>query len=310
LLTIGLDNMRRILLVVLGIALWSHPVFVSAAGYFIQPPAAAVGVGDVFDVVVGIVTEGESVNALEGVFTYDPAKLELIQVNTSRSAVNLWIEDPSQVSLSTSAPGSVAFSGVTPGGIGEVLVPPTDGYPALSVFSPRFKALASGATSLSIDAPGMYRNDGDGTAIAAESAPLMLSVAEEGTGASVVELPDALPPFKFSVTISQDNNAFEGKRFAVFVASDKGSGIDYYEVSENGKPFARAVSPYVLEDQEGDVFVKVRAFDRASNVQEASVRIGMSPMVVIGWCILALLALCGFIAVLYRRVWRSRGARR
>ena len=300
--------MRRIALVFLGAWASLSPALVHAASFTVFPPTTDVGVGDVFDVVVGLAVEDESVNALEGTLTYDPARLELVQVNTSRSAINLWIKDPSQALSVT--PGRIEFSGVTPGGIGEVLIPPSDGYPALTAFVPRFKALASGDARIAIDTPGMYRNDGEGTAIVADSVPVFVSIAERGTGASPLDTSDTLAPFAFSLTISQDENAFDGKRFVSFVTADKESGIDYYEVSENGGAFVRATSPYVLEDQDGNVLVQVRAVDHAGNVQEASTRIGLAPMVIIGWCILALVTLCGLIAAFYRRVWRSRGARR
>lgn len=300
--------MRRIALICFGTLLWVHPILLLAAGFQLQPPTATVGVGDVFDVVIGLDVSGESVNALEGTLTYDPARLELVQVNTSRSAVNLWMKDPAQTS--STAVGRVEFSGVTPGGIGEVLVPPTDGYPALTAFVPRFRALASGDARVAIDAPGMYRNDGEGTAIAADAAPLIIAIADSGSGASPLDAPDAIAPFAFTITISQDEHAFDGKRFASFMTTDKGSGIDHYEVSENGGTFTRATSPYVLEDQDGHGVVRVRAIDRSGNTQEAFVRIGGAPMTIIGWCILAVVALCGFIAAFYRGVWRSRGVRR
>lgn len=300
--------MRLFALSFMGLAFWVFPMSVFATGYFFQPLSSDVGIGDTFDVVVGLTTDGESVNALEGILTYDPAVLELVQVNTSRSAVNLWIEDPAVISSATD--GRIVFSGVTPGGIGQVLIPPTDGYPATTVFVPRFTALAAGDVRISIDAPGMYRNDGEGTEIATSSTSLVLAITPDSRGVSVSDSTDTRAPLEFTVSISQSVNAFEGKRFASFIATDKESGISYYEVSENGGSFVRASSPYVLQDQDGNVVLRVRAFDRSGNVQDAVARIGVSVLMIIGWCILALFALCILIAVFYRGVWRSRGVRR
>ena len=72
---------------------------------------------------------------------------------------------------------------------------------------------------------------------------------------------DATPPEDFQPQITE----IEGKKYLVFVAEDKTSGVDYYEVKEGKRDFKRAISPYLLEDQDLRSKIKIKAVDKARN---------------------------------------------
>ncbi len=86
----------------------------------------------------------------------------------------------------------------------------------------------------------------------------------------------------------------EGKKYLVFNAEDKTSGVDYYEVAEvkeNGllkktkKEFdwKNASSPYLLEDQELESIFKIKAIDKAGNKKEYEIspaeKVSISPQI-------------------------------
>ncbi|GAI25310.1 unnamed protein product, partial [marine sediment metagenome] len=60
---------------------------------------------------------------------------------------------------------------------------------------------------------------------------------------------DTTPPEASQLKIGKDPSIFEGKYFLSFVAQDKMSGVDYYEVKEGKRDWKRVESPYLLEDQ-------------------------------------------------------------
>ena len=76
---------------------------------------------------------------------------------------------------------------------------------------------------------------------------------------------DTTPPEQFSITLTQDPMLFNGKYVIIFDTKDKESGMNYYEVKEEGSDLQKGESPYVLKNQppKGTIFVK--AFDNNGN---------------------------------------------
>lgn len=80
---------------------------------------------------------------------------------------------------------------------------------------------------------------------------------------------DATAPEEFDLKIGQEPAMFEGKYFLSFNTTDKTSGIAYYEIKEGKGEFKKAVSPYVLEDQNLRSKIVARAVDQAGNERTA-----------------------------------------
>jgi hypothetical protein len=85
---------------------------------------------------------------------------------------------------------------------------------------------------------------------------------------------DNIPPEEFLPEITRDPAIFEGKYFLTFSATDKQTGVDYYQVSEQKRiafivlgreEWKEAKSPYLLEDQGLRSIIKVKAVDEAGN---------------------------------------------
>jgi hypothetical protein len=78
-------------------------------------------------------------------------------------------------------------------------------------------------------------------------------------------LNDTTPPEPFEIQIQKEPNIFDGKYFIVFYTTDKETGVDYYMVKEGEREWKIAKSPYLLENQNLDEEIKVKAVDRAGN---------------------------------------------
>ncbi|MBI3638138.1 hypothetical protein HY227_00125, partial [Candidatus Wolfebacteria bacterium] len=92
----------------------------------------------------------------------------------------------------------------------------------------------------------------------------------------IPQIVDGAPPEEFTPQITRNPDIFDNKWFLVFAARDFESGIDHYEILEKypvrhifnlirKEKWTRGESPYLLENQnlESDIFIK--AVDRAGN---------------------------------------------
>ncbi len=211
-----------------------------------------------FLVSVFLNTEGEPLNAFEGELVFPLELLEEKEIRDGNSLVNFWVERPS-----LKQPGSIVFSGITPGGFVG-----TKGF----LFSVVFRSKKSGEGSVQSNSLRLLRNNGTGTEAMTKAGVFSFFISEktapEGTGIEPIK--DGESPEYFTPIISTDPNTFDGKFFLSFATQDKGSGIDYYEVREEGSPsFLTAKSPYLLKNQRLDAKIFVRAVDKAGNARIA-----------------------------------------
>ncbi len=207
--------------------------------------------GSVVSAYVLLDTEGEKVNAVEGVIRYDDDVLELDSISDGNSRINLWIERPKE-----SERGVVSFSGVTPSGF-------SGGKEKIVTLT--FKKKTEGQGGLSFENIQVLLHDGLGTpaVLKTHAAEIVFSrspVPDTKSGN------DTESPEDFKPEIITDRDVFGGKYVLIFATQDKLSGVEKYQVREGF--FARYVnaeSPYLLHYQklERDIFVK--AVDYAGN---------------------------------------------
>ena len=233
------------------------PVF--AADLFFEPQKQSVAQGQEFLVSVFLDTKGESINALEGAVRFPSESLELKEIRDGNSIITFWIER-----AKATGPGAIAFSGITPGGF-------QGGKEFLFSLVLRAKA-KKGSGSIELRDIKVLLNDGNGTQATVATAPFRFSVSNPpaggGAGAEALIEPiaDTEPPENFVPEIAHDENIFDGKYFLIFATQDKGSGIDRYEIREGAKDVFRvAESPSLLQNQELDKKIFVKAVDKAGN---------------------------------------------
>lgn len=232
----------------------------SAATISLRATPATIGVGD--EVLVTVLLDSAvPVNTFSGTVSYTQASLEPIALNDGNSIISLWITRPA---IST-AGATISFAGITPGGF--------SGDSGI-LFSILFRATATGTASISLEGVEILRNDGEGGKEPLIQKQLVLSVVPQSSG-SYVEPSDTTAPEPFTAYLGADSQLFDGQSYLAFMAVDKGSGIDHYEIAESRLPsflfqflsprWNETVSPYKVLDQNLTSTVYVRAVDRAGN---------------------------------------------
>ncbi len=231
------------------------PKFSFGAEFIASSSAENIHAGDQFEVDILLNTQGENANAVGGTVVYPSNLLQLNEIRDGNSLVNFWIDAP------TSTANGVIFSGITPGGY--------EGSTG-KILSLVFTAQAAGAGNISVTNGQLLRNDGSGSEISLTVSDFSFSVSESGNtnGVKVPLVKDNQPPESFVPEVGSDPNVFDGKFFVAFAASDKGSGIDHYEVKETKyrifdfSKWIVVTSPYVLTDQNLQSYIYVKAVSK------------------------------------------------
>ncbi len=236
---------------------------VFAATVLFEMPQQQYASGAEFLVPIYLSINKDSLNAVEGLVTFPSDLLEVKEIRDGNSAVSFWVNKPivpSGAAIGTAKQGVVSFSGITPGGFS---------LKKSFLFAIVFRAKKSGSGQVMISNLKVYLNDGSGTQIPLKNSTLALSVIEATTAtpSRVLQTVDIDQPELFTATIAKDPNICDGEYFLVFDTTDKGTGIDHYEIREGNSTgvYGVAVSPYLLKDQSlgQDIFVK--AVDKAGN---------------------------------------------
>lgn len=236
---------------------------------------------------------GESVNGIEGTIMYPAGMMDLKEIQDANSKINFWIEKPH-----ATAPGTVSFSGITPGGL-------SGGRELL--FNLVFHTKDNESTGAIAVNATVFRNDGTGAAVVVPVTRTNISINAALAAASQAKtLADRDNPEAFVPLIGKDENLFEGKAFVAFSTQDKGSGIDHYEVKEGvfGK-YITAESPYVLHHQSLKKIIYIKAVDRSGNREVVSIRGNNMHSVYLFWIIIGILFAVIVTGILYKKVWRK-----
>jgi hypothetical protein len=295
-----------------------------AATLYFEPSTTTIAQGETAILTLRLDTDAEQcINVVDGVVTLDPG-LRIVDVSIGNSIFNLWVEQP-QVNEEGN---QLTFAGgITNGYCGRIEGDPvlTNSILNVIVRAPSFSVgsggLSPGRTVRFEPETGAYRNDGLGTRADVVTVPVTLTVTDGFGGQNDVwqdeVREDIFPPKPFSITLVQNQNAYQGKYYIVFNTTDKETGIDHYQVMEEpieqfelfrwgaaDAPWVRATSPYVLKDQTLRSTIRVKAIDKAGNeyiatlVPDPTLRgeEGVSP-VLIFVLVLALTALGTVIAI-------------
>lgn len=293
---------------------------VFAAGFFFLPVAAkaattiyfdvensAISEGDTFLVNLKISTPDKPINVVDGTILYDNNKLEIKGISIGGSLFALWPKSP----VFSNDRGDLSFVGGISGGFqgekGEVL-------------KIIFLAKNEGEAKIDfLDGFSVFLNDGQGTQVNPWLRPLSLNISKKQAETpakdewqSLVEK-DKTPPGFVEAIISRDSHLFDNQYFVSFFATDKDSGIAYYEIKEGELDFVRAESPYLLQDQSLKGIVQIKVVDKAGN--ESAITPELAPVpapeipyrtyLIWGLIMLAVLALVFWL----RRLWKIRRAK-
>lgn len=225
--------------------------------------SSALSAGDtsIFDIYLD--TEGEQINSIDGSLVLSDThngNFEIKELSVVNSIFTLWPRKPS-----IEAGGIVTFVGGVPGGMyGDRLL----------LFRIIVKINEPGDFSIKPNSVTAYLNDGLGTPrnIVNDVSVISVGVANEIQANKWQEVisSDNIPPEPFSIEVLQDAYLYNGMKFLSFETTDSKSGISYYEVIEGTYPAVRSGTNYVLIDQNQTVDVTVVAYDKAGNLQLAT----------------------------------------
>jgi hypothetical protein len=235
-----------------------HAAQANTASLYFKTPAENVGVGDEFSIDLMLDSGGETVNTIGGDLVFSDQTIQLERVLSNNSVVTSWIQSPA---ISGS---SVTFSGIMPGGYESVINPVDNSRLPGQILTLVFKAVSAGSATITFSDSHLYLNDGLGTETGVVALPYTISIVAHGTGATA-PLDDTIMPEPFTPIVSSSPDLFNGGYTLFFSTTDKGSGIDHYEVSEGSKNWVRAESPYLLTDQSLRSTIRVKATDLAGN---------------------------------------------
>lgn len=219
---------------------------------------------DEFYLDVQLDTEGEYVNAIEGVVTFPDDLVEIVDIYNGRSVVTSWLTYPVEDG------SSVVFAGIMAGGFKEAIDPVKNiGLPG-NIMRIVFRPLQQGAGTISFDNASVYLNDGTGSLASLTTDSLSFVLSQDGIKMTEY-IEDLTPPEIFEPIITKQENVFDGRYFVIFETKDLGTGIDYYEIKEGRGEWQKASSPYELNDQSLKSPIKIKAVDVAGNEIIASV---------------------------------------
>ena len=268
--------MRRIGYV-FGFVLLIVPPSANAASLYLDPSAKTVGLSETFVVSIRLDPQGDCVNAGKIEISYPAKNLKAVDFSRGNSIFSLWVEEP-KIDVEH---GLVTFSGGIPGGYcGRI-----PGDPSLTnvlgkiVFTVIDASAHSANVTISPDSK-LYLNDGLGTAVVPEphDATFTLQatpVSSENPWVKEVDADDTAPD-AFDVQVESTRGVFSGKYYIVFTTIDKQSGIDHFEIFEDGG-WKRISSPYKLTDQSLTGPIKVKAIDKAGNERLGDYAEGKAP---------------------------------
>lgn len=299
-----------------------------AALLYFDPPEASVHRGDTVTLGLRLDTdEGECVNVVSGVITYD-ANIRAVDVSRGDSILNIWLEPPTI----DEEKRTITFAGGLPGGYcGRILGDPSLTNVILDIVfrSPGFSVGEQSKTAqVRVDEQSeVILHDGFGTRANLERLHSTLTLLDtpgdrmdDSWSDRVNE--DVLPPADFTIDLFRDQNAFSGQYVISWNSQDKQSGIDHYEVMEEpfeefytfkwgrvDAPWVVVESPYVLKDQSLNSTIRVKAVDKAGNqtiatlIPDEAMR-SVSAHRVIMWSVaggILLIVLVGTAFIVWRR---------
>ncbi len=272
--------MKKILFILI-ISLISFPAFTLAAILYLEPASGEYYQNDTFIVKVKIDTENECINAVDVGLEYSKDILEAIDFSRANSILNIWLKPPSI----SKEKGLISFTGGVPGGYCGRLIgdPGESNILGKIIFKAKEISEKQQVEIKFLDSSQVLLNDGFGTPAKVKTQEALFTILAEKS-----ELPqnewvrelsmDRVLPEPFEIEIRQDPIIFDGKYFIVFQTQDKQTGIDHYEIKEGEGDWNTTDSPYLLEDQNLQSIIKVKAVDKAGNERIAEYIPALKPL--------------------------------
>ncbi|MEA3344156.1 MAG: hypothetical protein U9Q16_00525 [Patescibacteria group bacterium] len=282
------------IVIFIAVFLFSAPV-AFASEIFLETRNSEIQIGDKFEVGFFLDTEDEDINAIEGKIVFPETLLNIKEIKDGNSIINFWIERPKI------SDKEILFSGIIPGGY--------SGKRGL-IFSVVFQSTQEGKGLIEIHNIKVLLNDGKGTEAGVTTSNLQFVISKQAPPYQPVipEKEDVNMPEMFEPIVTSDPTVFDGKYFLVFATQDKGSGIDYYEVCEGKRKCVIVESPYLLQNQNLDEEIIIKAVDKNNNQRVVVLPSQKIKPLYKNYVILAMLIIGMLIItyIIWRFLWKKR----
>ncbi len=230
--------------------------FVSSAKaltVYVDQPKGVVRAGDTVLVKVVVDTGDKEINAVEGSIRLSD-NVKIRGVETGGSVFSMWPVYPAYQN------GVIHFAGGTPSGVfGN----------RIHIFSFAVTSVTTGEVTSHVYDASVYLADGKGTRVNVETRDSSFIINETSTSQrddfTSLQKNDTTPPEKFIIEYTKDPSVYGGKAFISFGTTDKDSGVNRYEVTENGVVYTVNNGVYVLQDENNLPNIIVTAVDSAGN---------------------------------------------
>jgi hypothetical protein len=266
----------KLKVLVFGLVFLIFPISVFGATLYLEPKEGEYQLGDHFGVKIRLGPEGECINTISVDLSFPNDILILEGIDFGESIITIWVDKPSSFDIKKlNETGKIHFSGGIPGGYcGRI-----QGDPGLTNMVAEFRFYIpsmivgeakeeSGEIKI-LESSQVFLNDGKGTLTKLNFQNSKIKILPT-VGGRLNEwreklLKDTTPPEPFEIQIQRNLSIFNGKYFIVFYTTDKETGVDYYMIKEGERDWKVAKSPYLLENQNLDEEIKVKAVDIAGN---------------------------------------------
>jgi hypothetical protein len=268
---------------------------ISLASTISASSSGSIFAGDTAIIDVYLNTENQTINSIDGSILLrdeNGGNFEVKDISLVNSAFTMWPRKPS-----LEDDYKIYFVGGVPGGVKS---------DRALLFRVIVKINQSGTFTIKPNGLLAYVNDGLGTEVKIIKDSSSISVGESKGEPKDLWLEtisnDNVPPEPFTIKIIQDENLFDGRRFAYFETTDSSSGIDYYEIREGSNPSVRTGTSYVIISEEKKVELIVTAHDKAGNFRVAT----LNKKDPINWISVLVSVLVIFVGVKIVKIIRRR----
>ncbi len=217
-------------------------------------------------------TQDENINALSGNLFFDSSILGNPSIHTEDSIVNNWIITPTLDQLHSTNMQKVSWSGIIPGGFEGVRSPFYEKTRPGKIFQIVFTPLIKKETTIYLKDLDLKANDGLGSTIPVKNTEFSFGI--DYISANI----DSIKPLNSTnlhALVGRDKNIFDNKYFIAFEDAEDSSSIDHYEMLETymsspslliNPDWQKVTSPAVLNDQERDSYIHLRAVGRDGSI--------------------------------------------
>lgn len=142
------------------------PLKASAASLFVSTDKTAVRIGDQFNAIININSEGSGINAAQATLTYPKEGLEVTNIDKTGSIFSFWLQEPTY----SNDLGQISFTGGSPSGFSGG---------SLKVLTVSFRVKGSGSSSLAFTDGAVTASDGSGTNVLSSMKGITINITGE-----------------------------------------------------------------------------------------------------------------------------------